>query len=198
MRVTGERLTVPITGILPDFPTKLEIEAFDDLQVCKQDAQVKTTRFPLALPRTDTVLYPFLSNANQLVLFLVLKKLNQAIEPNYEFQKILIRFLACGDQLRFPDLPQLSDEEHVVFMEFSMTYTKVFMGHPMTSQTQRSSKLSVQQVFLAQCSIAKKLRINSRPALTLPLSYFTDPEPEVKVRKGTHVLIPHSSLEKID
>ena len=120
------------------------------------------------------------------------------MEPTYNFQLILIRFSACGDQLKFSDLPQLSDEDELEFREFSMTYTQVFMGHPMTSQTQRFSRLSVQQVFLAQFKIAKELRINSRPALSLPLRYFIDPEPEVELKKGTHVLIPHSSLEKLE
>jgi hypothetical protein len=148
VRVTGEQLTVPISEILPNFPTDPEKKAFDDLQVRKQYAQADTIRFPLALPRTDPVQYPFFSHINLLVLFLLLKKLKQAIEPTYESQKILIRFLACEDQSKFyQELPTLSDEDEVLFREFGMTYTQVFMGHPMTSQTQRFSTLSVQQVF---------------------------------------------------
>jgi hypothetical protein len=197
VRVTGEQLTVPITGILPNFPTEGDKTAFDDFQFRKEVAKSNTIRFPLAWPRTDPVQYPFFSHINLFVLFLLLKKLNIAFAPTYDFQLVLIRFLACGGQEKFyQELPTLSDEDEVLFREFGMTYNQVFMGHPMTSQMQRYSNLTIQQVFLKQVEIAKKLRISFRPALTLPLSYFTDPEQGVVVMKGTHVLIPHSSLEK--
>jgi hypothetical protein len=72
------------------------------------------------------------------------------------------------------------------------------MGHPMMSRTLRCSKLSVQEVFLAQFEIAKELMVTSQSALNLHPDYFTNPEPRVELRKGPHDLIAHSSLKKLE
>lgn len=199
-RVTNKELTVPITKILPSFPTEADKTAFDDFQGRKQTAEATDVRFPLAVQRdkSNPLNYPYFSRIDLLVLFFLLKKLGVAFAPTYDFQLVLIRFLACGGQEKFSqDLPRLSDEDEGVFKHFMQTYNQVFMGHPMTSRMQRCSNLTVQQVFLKQFEIVKALKISSKCACSLPSSYFTDPEPEVVVMKGTHDLIAHSSLEKL-
>ena len=177
-----------------------KLQAAKDFELREQTAQ-EQSRFPLILPRPENnpVVYPFFGEIDQMVLFFLLKKLEVAFKSSYEFNLLVIRFLACGSQERFLEkLPGLSDEDEFLFRKFVKNYNQFFMGHPMTSRMQRSSNLTVKEVFKAQFKIAKALEISSQCALNIPRKYFTDPEPEVEVRKGPHDLIAHSSLEKLE
>ena len=72
------------------------------------------------------------------------------------------------------------------------------MGTTMLSNIQRCSKFTVQEVCLAQFQIAKRIKVSSQCALSLPSEYFTDSEPKVSLRRGENNSIPHSSLVKIE
>ena len=215
VRVTNESLVVPMSAIVPNFHTKYALDSFDALMAEKIQADAEAqkdlerrmvlaqvqTRLPMALPKPENnpVVYPFFNDSDLKVLFLLCKILSVSFKRSYEFNLLVIRFLACGSQERFvEDLPVLVDSDESLIRLFVKDYNQFFMGYPMTSQTLRCSKISVQQVFLEQAKIAKALRITSQCALSLPPSYFTDPEPEVELRKGPHDLIAHSSLEKLE
>lgn len=215
VRVTNESLVVPMSAIVPNFHTKYAVESFDALMAEKFQADAEAqkelerrmvlaqsqTRIPMALPKDENnpVVYPLLNDSDLKVLFLLLKKLEMDFKRSYKFNLLVIRFLACGRQERFvEDLPGLVDSDESLIRQFVKDYNQFFMGHPMMSRTLRCSKLSVQQVFLEHAKIAKALKITSQCALSLPQSYFTDPEPEVELRKAPHVLIAHSSLKKLE
>ena len=131
VRVTGEKLIIPINKILARFPTDIEKKAFDavalfmleqrflaakaedvfkaeklkaakDFELRELTAQ-EQSRFPLILPRPEKnpVVYPFLKEIDIRVLFLLLENLGVAFKSSYEFNLTVIRFLACGSQENF-------------------------------------------------------------------------------------------------
>lgn len=156
-------------------------------------------QFPMALPRENGnhVSYPFLEYGDLLVLFLLCQRFGFQLGNNYPFNNLLIRFQACGPQEKFfNEVPQLTVSEEQTFKEFQKHYNEDFMGTTMVSNIQRFSKLTVQQVFLAQFEIAKRNKVSSQCALSLPCEYFTNQEPEVQLRNG--ISTPHSSLEKLE
>jgi hypothetical protein len=169
-----------------------EIQKRKDIATCLQ--------FPLALPRKNTnhVLYPYLQDPDILVLFILCQKYGIQLGNNYPFNNLLIRLQACGSQQKFVhEVPRLTASEQEAFKDFERKYIDIFMGNVMVSGVQRCSKLTVQQVFLAQFQIAKALKISSQCALSLPREYFIDPEPEVILCKGDYFLVPHSSLRQL-
>lgn len=171
-----------------------------DLEIRKKLAN-EQPRYPLAKARTEDnpVVYPYFKEIDLLVLFLLLQKLEVAFKQSYEFNLLVIRFLACGNQQDFLELvPGLSDEEESSFRLFKRNYNLFFMGIPMTSRMQRFSTLTVQEVFLAESQRARGMQVKSKCALELQSEYFTGPEPGVELRKGPHDCIPHSSLEKLE
>lgn len=214
VRVTNESLVVPMSAIVPNFHTKYAVESFDAFMAGKllADAEAEKglkrrmvlaqsqTSLPMILPKPDfPVVYPFFTETDLMVLVLLLKKLEMAFKPTYAFNLLVIRLLACGSQERFvEDLPALVDSDESLIRQFVKDYNQFFMGYPMTSQTLRCSKLSVQEVFLAQFEIAKELMVTSQSALSLHPDYFTNPEPGVELRKGPHDLITHCSLKKLE
>ena len=186
-----------------DFKAEMLQAAADEQRDLEHRMEIarKQSRFPLALPRAqdDPVLYPFFSEKDLRVLFLLLKILEVAFKPSYEFNLLVIRFLACGSQEDFlEELQSFSNEDEVLFKHFMRNYNNFFMGNPMTSRMQRCSKLTIPQVFLAQSNRAKEMRIFSQCALKIPREYFTEPEPEVELRKGPHDCILHSSLKRLE
>lgn len=167
-----------------------------DLEL-RNEIAAKQPRYPLAKPRApdDPVVYPYLNEIDLLVLFLLLKNLQVALKPSYEFNLLVIRFLACGRQETFLELvPGLSDEQESLFRIFKRNYNLFFMGFPMTSRMKRFSSLNVQEVFLAESKRARGMQVKSKCALDLPSEYFTGPEPKVELRKGPNDCVPHSSL----
>jgi hypothetical protein len=183
-----------------------------DLELRKEIA-TKQPRFPLILPRpkNNPVVYPYFKKIDLRVLFLLLKNLGMAFKSSYEFNLLVIRFLACGSQENFlEEIPGLSDEEESSFCLFQKKYNLFFMGFPMTSRMQRFSTNTVQEVFLAESrrargmkvilaesQRARGMKVRSNSALDLPSEYFTGPEPRVVVRNGPHDLFLHCSLFEI-
>lgn len=158
-------------------------------------------QFPMALPRENTnhVLYPFLERFDLLVLFRLYQRFGYQLGTNYIFNNLLIRFQACGPQEKFfHEVPQLTVSEEETFKEFENKYNQELMGNTMLSNIQRCSKFTVQEVCLAQFKIAKRIKVSSQCALSLPSEYFTDPEPLVSLRRGENNSIPHSSLKKLE
>jgi len=201
VRVTGEELIIPITQILPEIPSEADKMAFDvEMQKISQMKKLDPClQFPMALPRNDTnhVSYPYLDPIILFVLFQLCQKFEFQLGNNYPFNNLLIRLQACGPQ-SVHEVPRLTASEQEVFKDFERRYNENFMGNVMESGVQRCSKLTVQQVFLAQFQIAKALEISSQCALSLPCEYFIDPEPEVILRKGPHDFVPHSSLKLLE
>jgi hypothetical protein len=231
VRVTGEQLRIPITGILPEIPSELQKRVFDaeqklmlmqrayaanaeeNFEAEKLEAEAEEQRvlelrnqlakaqprYPLAKERTkyNPVVFPYFKEIDLLVLFSLLRNLRVDFKPSYEFNLLIIRFLACGSQENFLEqTPGLSDEEKLWFNQFKRNYNLFFMGNPMTSRMQRFSSLTVQEVFLAESQRARRMQVRSKCALNLPSEYFTGPELGVELRKGPHDCIPHGSLEK--
>jgi hypothetical protein len=194
---------VSLEDIIPRFPTPGEALAFETrkAELEAKKARYPRIQFPLALPRVPTnhVRYPPLKINELKILFLLCQKNGFEMGYNYPFNCLLILFLACGPQDKFfHEVPQLTASERECFIAFQLRYNDEFMGTVMVSKIQRCSKLTVQQVFLAQFQIAKALKISSQCALSLPREYFIDPEPEVILCKGDGVFVPHSSLKKIE
>jgi hypothetical protein len=205
-----------MSAIVPNFHTKYAVDSSDALMAEKIQAAAEAEKdlkrrlvlakaqssLPMILPKPENnpVVYPLLNDSDLKVLFLLVKKLEMAFKRSYEFNLLVIRLLACGSQERFvEELPALVDSDESLIRQFVKDYNQFFMGYPMTSQTLRCSKISVQQVFLEHAKIAQcTLRITSQCALSLPPSYFTDPEPKVELRKGHHDLIAHCSLKKLE
>jgi hypothetical protein len=215
VRVSGETIIVPINRIVGRFPFKAELESFDALMAEKLQAENEAQQdfeerlnkakaqsiFLMALPRPEKnpVVYPLFNQSDLRVFFLICNILKVPFKPCYEFNRLVVRFLACGSQERFQeDIPRLSSQDELSFEQFSKNYNKFFMGTAMTSRTLRCSKLTVQKVFLAQFEIAKAMKVQAQCALKIPREYFTSAEPEVKLHKGEHDLIPHSLLEKLE
>lgn len=191
----------PSSEVLEKYKLDLASQSERELMLEEKKAKAPFLQFPMALPRKDTnnVLYPFLEYGDLLVLFLLCRKFGFQLGNNYPFNNLLIRFQACGSQEKFfHEVPQLTESENEAFKVFERTYMDNFMGNVMESGVQRCSKLTVQKVFLAQFDIAKHFRILSQCALNLPSEYFTNPEPEVVLRKGDKALVPHSSLKKLE
>lgn len=206
---------VKLDDIVPRFPTEIDLRAHDELMAEKLQAAADEQRefelrmqiakdqsiCPMALPRhkDNPVVYPLFNQSDLRVLFLLCAILNVPFKPFYEFNRLVVRFLACGSQERFQeDIPPLSSQDELLFEQFSKNYNKFFMGSAMKSRTLRCSNLTVQQVFLAQLEIAKSMKIQSQCALEIDPKYFTEPEPGVELRKGEHDLIAHSFLEKLE
>jgi hypothetical protein len=205
---------VRLEDFVPRFPNEHELNAYDEfmaekLQAAQEEKRqldlrmqiaIEQPRFPLALSRPEKpVVYPLFNLIDLMVLFLLCNILKVAFKPSYEFNRLVVRFLACGSQERFQeDIPPLSSEDEVAFQQFVENYNKIFIGRVMTSRTLRCSKLTVQQVFLAQFEVVKAMKIQYQCALKIPLEYFTGAEPEVELRKGEHDLIAHSFLEKLE
>lgn len=195
---------VSLAEIVPKFPTQDESlgqeemfkRTFEEPKARRKIACF--LRFPLALPRekTNHVRYPFLEFGDLLVLYRLCQKYCFEMGYNYLFNQLIIRFQACGPQEKFfHEVLQLTASEEEAFKYFQKKYNEEFMGTTMVSNIQRSSKLTVQQVFLAQFDIAKALKVSSQCALSLPSKYFTDPEPEVVLSKDTQNYVPHSTLK---
>jgi len=179
---------------------KHELEKSEAKIELREEIAKQQTRFPMALPRTlvEPVVYPFFDKSTLRVLFLLCIILDIEFKSSYAFNLLVVRLLACGSQERFQeDIPIFSSEYELKFHSFSSSYYKFFMGTAMTSRTLRCSKLTVQEVFLAQFEIAKANRIQAQCALKIPHDYFTGAEPGVETRESKH-LIPHSFLEKLE
>ena len=169
-----------------------EIQRRKSIAICLQ--------FPLALPRNNRehAWYPSFQDLDFIVLFFLCQRYGFQLGNNYPFNNFLIRFQACGPQQKFVhEVPLLTASEQEAFKDFERIYIDTFMGNVMVSGVQRCSKLTVQQVFLAQFKIAKALNISSQCALSLPRKYFIDTEPEVILCKGDDFLVPHSSLRQL-
>jgi len=191
----------PSSEVLERYKLDLTSQSERELMLKEKKAQAPCLQFPMALPRknTNNVLYPFLEHGDLLVLFFLCKKIGLQLGNNYPFNNLLIRFQACGSQEKFfHEVPQLTESENKAFKVFERTYMDNFMGNVMESGVQRCSKLTVQEVFLAQFEVAKHFKILSQCALNLPFEYFTNSEPEVVLRKGDEALVPHSSLKKLE
>jgi hypothetical protein len=199
----SDRRIILLEDIIPTFPTQGEALAFETRKAEFEERKARNPRlqFPMALPRVPTnhARYPHLKTNEMKILFLLFEKNGFEMGYNYPFNCLLIRFLACGPQDKFKnEVPQLTASERECFIAFQERYNEEFMGTVMVSNIQRCSKLTVQQVFLAQFQIAKALKISSQCALSLPREYFIDPEPEVILCKGDGGFVPHSSLKKIE
>jgi hypothetical protein len=201
IRVTGEELIIPITQILPEIPSEADKMAFDvEMQKISQMKKLAPClQFPMALPRNDKnhILYPYLDPIILFVLFQLCQKFEFQLGKNYPFNNLLIRLQACGPQF-VHEVPRLTASEQEVFKDFERRYMENLLGNVMESGVQRCSKLTVQQVFLAQLEIAKSMKIQAQCALSLPSKYFIDPEPEVVLRKGPNDFVPHSSLMPLE
>jgi hypothetical protein len=206
---------VKLEDIVPRFPTEIELRAHDELMAEKLQAAADEQRefelrmqiakeqsiCPMALPRhkDNPVVYPIFNQIDLRVLFLLCAILKVPFKPSYYFNRLVVRFLACGSQERFQeDIPPLSSQNELAFQQFFENYNKFFMGTAMTSRTLRCSNLTVQQVFLAQFEIAKAMKVQAQCALKIPREYFTSAEPGVDLLKGEHDLIAHSFLEKLE
>jgi hypothetical protein len=212
---TDEVVKIPLQNILDYIqPSQQVLEKYKLDLAARKAAELASQRdfenrkakalflqFPMALPRENGnhVSYPFLERGDLLVLFLLCQRFGFQLGNNYPFNNLLIRFQACGPQEKFfHEVPQLTESENKAFKVFERTYMENFMGNVMESGVQRCSKLTVQQVFLAQFEFAKHFKILSQCALSLPSEYFTNPEPEVVLRRGENNSTPHSSLEKLE
>jgi len=193
--------TQPSSDVLEKY--KLDLAAKKAAELASQrdfenrKAKAPFLQFPMALPRENGyhVSYPFLERGDLLVLFLLCQRFGFQLGNNYPFNNLLIRFQACGPQEKFfHEVPQLTESENEAFKVFERTYMENFMGNVMESGVLRCSKLTVQEVFLAQFKIAKRFKVYSQCALNLPSEYFTNPEPEVVLQRGENNSIPHSSL----
>ena len=118
---------------------------------------------------------------------------------NYNFNRLLIRFLACGPQEKYFEngiegaLSMLAESDQRDLSEFLKIYKDHLMGTKIVSKLQRRSVKSALDIFLMEFSYAKACNASSIFALRLPTDYFTRRESDVDLDLvETHV--PHSLL----
>lgn len=218
---TNQVLEIPLANILDHTQPPSEVlQKYKDDLAAKKAAELASQReeelrcqefkirkekaeslqFPMTLPRQDGnhVRYPYLGNVDLIVFFCLCLMHGFEMGFNYPFNNLVIRFLACGPQEKFfHELPQLTASEETKFRQFAENYNDMFMGNFMVSNIQRHSDVTAQEVFLSQFKIVKDLKISSQYALTLPVEYFTLPEPKVILRKSL-MQVPHSSLKRLE
>jgi len=174
-------------------------QVLKDEEIEKARVKAPVIQFPLILPRTSHYCYPFLARANMVVLFLICEKHKFELGFNYLFNRLLIRFLACGPQQKFiHEVPQLTPSEKEAFQSFERRYNDFFMGNVMVSNIQRSSKFSEQKVFRFQFAVYKSLKIHAICALRLSRTFWFHNEIGVVLRKGDDDFVPHSSLKRLE
>jgi hypothetical protein len=204
LRGSSELRVVPLKDIYPFFPTPDEIAELDARVLPKRlkDAHDSLLTFPLntdSWDRTNHLAYPFLPLADIFVLWTLCRIHNVEMEFNYQFNKLLIRFLACGPQDKYFEngiegvLSMLTVRDQIDFSEFMRIYADHLMGTKMVSKSQRRSAKSALEIFLMEFSYAKACNASSTFALELPTNYFMRREPDVLVvQVDTHV--PHTLL----
>jgi hypothetical protein len=204
LRGSSELCVVQLDDICPFFPTPDEIAELDARVLPKRlkAAHDSLLTFPLntdSWDRTNHLAYPFLPLADIFVLWTLCRIHNVEMGFNYEVNKLLIRFLACGPQEKYFEngiegvLSMLTVRDQIDFSEFMRIYADHMMGTTMVSKSQRRSAKSALEIFLMEFSYAKACNASSTFALELPTNYFMRREPDVLVvQVDTHV--PHTLL----
>lgn len=204
LRGSSELRVVPLEDICPFFPTPDELAKLDADVLPKRlkAAHDSSLRFPLNTASwniADYLAYPPLSLANIFVLWTLCRTHDVKIGFNYQFNCLLIRFLACGSQEKYFEngieeaLSMLTVRDQIDFSEFLRTYKDHLMGTKMVSKSQRRSAKSALEIFLMEFSYAKACNASSTFALELSTNYFMRREPDVLVvQVDTHV--PHTLL----
>lgn len=209
IRGTYEERIISFFHFVPRLPTEMEKDFYDSefekMEEFKRESLEMrrkcspALRFPLALPRSivDSFNYPsFHEVESMIVFFLLCERFVISLARTYDLNRLLIRFLACGEQGKFTDdIPILSQTQQFSFAVFLKRYNDEFIGLPMASDLQRASKLTEPELMCREFEVAKELKISSQCALDLPREYFTNPEENVILTPcKKHTWAAHSSL----
>lgn len=203
LRGTSELRVVLQSDICPFFPTPEQIEEHDSrlLLTRHRAAHGCDLVFPLNTEWTSTnyLAYPHFKLKDIFVLWNLCRIHDVKIGFDYNFNCLLIRFLACGSQERYFEngieeaLSMLTVRDQIDLSEFLRIYDGHMMGTKMVSKSQRCSEKSILEIFIEEFSHAKACNASSTFALNLPASYFMRQNPNVLVvLRNTHV--EHSFL----
>ena len=206
LRGSSELRVVQLEDICPFFPTPDELAKLDADVLLKmlKAAHGSLLTFPLNTTSwnddADYLAYPLLSATDIFVLWTLCRIHNVEMGFNYEFNKLLIRFLACGPQEKYFEngiegaLSMLTVRDQIDFSKFLRIYKDNLMGTKMVSKSQRRSAKSALDIFLEEFSYAKDCNASSTCALQLPGAYFMRREPDVDLVRVDGRNVPHTLL----
>lgn len=205
LRGSSELRVVRLEDICPFFPTPDELAKLDADVLPKRlkAAYDSSLTFPLntdSWNHADYLAYPLLSATDIFVLWTLCRVHNVEIGWIYEFNRLLIRFLACGPQEKYFEngiegaLSMLTVRDQIDFSKFLRIYKDHLMGTKMVSKSQRRSAKSALDIFLEEFSYAKDCNASSTCALQLPGAYFMRREPDVDLVRVDRRNVPHTLL----
>lgn len=205
LRGSSELRVVRLEDICPFFPTPDELAKLDADVLPKRlkAAYDSSLTFPLNTASwndADYLAYPLLSATDIFVLWTLCRINHVECDYTYNFNRLLIRFLACGPQEKYFEngiegaLSMLTVRDQIDFSKFLRIYKDNLMGTKMVSKSQRRSAKSALDIFLEEFSYAKDCNASSTCALQLPGAYFMRREPDVDLVRVDGKNVPHTLL----
>ena len=191
---TDERVIIPIVNVITHATTRDDVESYHKDLERKKQLEKEKTKAKAALEASDAFKeqmrqkgaivdyskpqrnYPVFSDHLLQILYHLSVRCNVKIGFKYRFNLLVFRLLSFGSQIRF-QLPQLSEEEQVTFEAFKTKYNNEMIGRVICSRKARFQAPEPSGIpeVLKSLSCVK--------ALSLPDSYWIQPEQGVEVRK---------------
>jgi hypothetical protein len=197
IRGTGEEVTIPISAIVNHIPSRKDVAEYDQKIAQQKDEEKAAIDAKAAAEASDAFkdqmrqrgaivdksspqrYYPLLSDHLLQILYHLSVRCKVKIGFEYKFNLLIFRLLSFGDQSQFP-LPQLSEEKKTEFESFKTKYNNEMVGRVICSKTARY-KVPESSEELKQSSDGRSSK--SVEALSLPDSYWIQPEEGVEVRE---------------